>query len=80
MIPVKSRKHRCAGSAPPGAGAKAVDRANPCATKIHRLDENVGAASIELTPIELDEIARAIADIRIEGDRYPKHLAALVGR
>ena len=49
-------------------------------TKLQRLEENVGAASIELTDEDLRQVAVALGDIRVQGDRYPAHLAALVGR
>jgi len=52
----------------------------PGATKLPRLEENLGAAEIELTPGDLAEIERAAADIRIEGERYPAQLMATVGR
>jgi aryl-alcohol dehydrogenase-like predicted oxidoreductase len=52
----------------------------PGTTKLHRLEENLGATSIELGPEELRRIQAALDDIRIEGDRYPAQLAARVGR
>ena len=52
----------------------------PGTTKLHRLKENVGAASVELTDADLHQIAVALEDIQVQGDRYPPHLAALVGR
>ena len=52
----------------------------PGTTKLHRLEENLGAAEIELTPDDLRDIESALADITVEGDRYPAHLAARVGR
>jgi aryl-alcohol dehydrogenase-like predicted oxidoreductase len=52
----------------------------PGTTKSHRLHENVEAAAVELTPDDLRRIEDALARIKIEGDRYPAHLAALVGR
>jgi aryl-alcohol dehydrogenase-like predicted oxidoreductase len=52
----------------------------PGTTKIHRLHENVGAAAIELTPDDLQEIAVTLGNIKVQGDRYPPQLAALVGR
>jgi aryl-alcohol dehydrogenase-like predicted oxidoreductase len=52
----------------------------PGTTKPHRLKENVGAAAVELTADELRRIERALADVRVQGDRYPAHLAALVGK
>ena len=52
----------------------------PGTTKRHRLDENLGAADVVLTPADLAEIHRAAARIQIEGDRYPAQLMATVGR
>jgi aryl-alcohol dehydrogenase-like predicted oxidoreductase len=52
----------------------------PGTTKLHRLEENLGAASIELTPDDLREIDQAASNIRIEGSRYPPELEATVGR
>jgi aryl-alcohol dehydrogenase-like predicted oxidoreductase len=52
----------------------------PGTTKLHRLEENLGAADVMLTAGDLEEIERAAAEIRIEGDRYPPHLQAMVGR
>lgn len=52
----------------------------PGTTKLHRLEENIGAASLELTANELTRINDALARIEVKGDRYPAHLAARVGR
>lgn len=52
----------------------------PGTTKIHRLEENLGAAAVELTPDDLKEIDQALAGIKVEGDRYPPNLAKLVDR
>lgn len=52
----------------------------PGTTKIHRLEENLGAATVELTPDDLKEIDQALAGIKVEGDRYPPNLAKLVDR
>jgi aryl-alcohol dehydrogenase-like predicted oxidoreductase len=52
----------------------------PGTTKLHRLKENVGAASIELTKDDLIQIAASLDEIQVHGDRYPAHLAARVGR
>jgi aryl-alcohol dehydrogenase-like predicted oxidoreductase len=52
----------------------------PGTTKPHRLKENLGAAAIELTGADLRQIEDALARIKVQGDRYPPHLAALVGR
>ena len=52
----------------------------PGTTKVHRLKENVGAAAVPLTADDLRQIEGALADIKVQGDRYPAHLAARVGR
>lgn len=52
----------------------------PGTTKLHRLQENNGAASIELTAADLREIDQAAAAITVQGARYPEHLLKLVGR
>ena len=52
----------------------------PGTTKLHRLEENLGAADVELTADDLTEIERAAAAITVEGERYPAHLQATVGR
>jgi len=52
----------------------------PGTTKLHRLEENIGAASIELTSDDLREIHRAASKIKVQGARYPEHLEQLVGR
>ena len=52
----------------------------PGTTKLHRLEENLGAADVELTSGDLAEIETASMAIRIEGERYPAHLMATVGR
>jgi aryl-alcohol dehydrogenase-like predicted oxidoreductase len=52
----------------------------PGTTKRDRLAENLGAASVELTSDDLDEIDRAAAQIHVQGARYPEHLQQLVGR
>jgi aryl-alcohol dehydrogenase-like predicted oxidoreductase len=52
----------------------------PGTTKLNRLDENVAAASLELTADDLREIDEAAAQITVQGARYPEHLARLTGR
>lgn len=52
----------------------------PGTTKLHRLEENLGAAAIRLDSAELAEIATAVAGITPAGARYPAHLGKLVGR
>ena len=46
----------------------------PGTTKLHRLEENIGAATVELTPDDLRAIERAAAQITIQGARYPAEL------
>ena len=52
----------------------------PGITKLHRLEENIGAAAVELTPAELQEIDSASSSIQLQGAGYPEHLQRLVGR
>ena len=52
----------------------------PGTTKLHRLEENVGAASVKLTPVDLADIEPALAAIQVEGERYPPNLQKNVGR
>jgi aryl-alcohol dehydrogenase-like predicted oxidoreductase len=52
----------------------------PGTTKIERLQENVGAAAVILSKEDLRQIGEALAEIEIQGDRYPARLAARVGR
>jgi aryl-alcohol dehydrogenase-like predicted oxidoreductase len=52
----------------------------PGTTKLHRLEENIGAASLELTDTDLRLIDQAAADIKAEGDRYAPAQMAMVGR
>ncbi|AXV83365.1 aldo/keto reductase [Ralstonia solanacearum] len=52
----------------------------PGTTKLHRLQENVGAAAVALTPADLSAIEAALEQITVAGDRYPAHLQQRVGR
>jgi aryl-alcohol dehydrogenase-like predicted oxidoreductase len=52
----------------------------PGTTKLHRLEENVGAAAVELTPDDLHDINSAVAKINVQGDRYSADRQQLVGR
>lgn len=52
----------------------------PGTTKRHRLEENLGAASIELTSDDLRELDELTARVAVHGDRYPEHLQKLSGR
>ncbi|HEV3278757.1 MAG TPA: aldo/keto reductase [Terriglobia bacterium] len=51
----------------------------PGTTKLHRLDENLEALSVELTPDDLHEIDRASSKIKVEGARYPERLEKMTG-
>jgi len=51
----------------------------PGTTKLHRLDENIGAVSIELTADDLRQIDEAASKIKVEGDRYPEHIEKMSG-
>jgi len=50
----------------------------PGTTKLSRLEENIGAVAIELTPDDLRDIDSAAAKVPVEGDRYPEHLEKLI--
>ena len=52
----------------------------PGTTKLHRLEENLGAAAIELTADDLREIDSAASKIKVQGARYPEHLEKMTGR
>jgi len=52
----------------------------PGTTKLHRLDENIGALAVELTPDDLREIDTAAAKITVQGARYPEKLEKMTGR
>ncbi|MEG4292882.1 aldo/keto reductase [Microcoleus sp. C2C3] len=52
----------------------------PGTTKLHRLDENIGAVSVELTPEDLRDINDAAAKIAVQGARYPEKLEQMTGR
>jgi len=52
----------------------------PGTTKRHRLEENLGAASVELTADDLRDIEDAVSRIEVHGARYPEHLQKMVGR
>jgi aryl-alcohol dehydrogenase-like predicted oxidoreductase len=52
----------------------------PGTTKLHRLDENIGAVSAELTPDDLRHITDAASKITVQGARYPEHVERMTGR
>ena len=58
----------------------AEDRSHAGTTKLHRLEENLEAANVELSPEDLREIETASSTIKVEGARYPENLQKMVGR
>ena len=52
----------------------------PGTTKLERLEENIGATEVELTPDDLSEIESAASKITVQGARYPEHLEQMTGR
>ena len=52
----------------------------PGTTKLHRLDENIGAVLVELTPDDLQELDSAATKIEVQGARYPEKLEQMTGR
>ncbi|MGC2183146.1 MAG: aldo/keto reductase [Terriglobales bacterium] len=52
----------------------------PGTTKLHRLEENIGAVAVELTPDDLRDIESAASKITIQGARYPERLEQMTGR
>ena len=52
----------------------------PGTTRLHRLEENLGAAAVELSADDLQTIGKALETIAVEGARYPAHLQARVGK
>jgi len=52
----------------------------PGTTKLNRLEENIGAAELELTQNDLDEIETAASKIHVQGERYPERLEQMTGR
>jgi aryl-alcohol dehydrogenase-like predicted oxidoreductase len=52
----------------------------PGTTKLNRLDENIGALAVELTPDDLGEIQSAASKITVQGARYPEKLEQMTGR
>jgi aryl-alcohol dehydrogenase-like predicted oxidoreductase len=51
----------------------------PGTTKLSRLDENNGAAAVQLTANDLREVSDAAARIPVQGERYPEHLQRMTG-
>ncbi len=52
----------------------------PGTTKMHRLEENIGAAQIDLTSDDLREIENAASKITVQGDRYPEQMQRMIDR
>jgi len=52
----------------------------PGTTKLHRLDENMGAVAVALTPDDLREIENAASRITVQGARYPEKMEQMTGR
>jgi aryl-alcohol dehydrogenase-like predicted oxidoreductase len=52
----------------------------PGTTKLHRLEENIGAVEVELTPADLREIETAASQVEVQGARYPEEFQKLVNR
>jgi aryl-alcohol dehydrogenase-like predicted oxidoreductase len=52
----------------------------PGTTKLHRLEENIGAAAVQLMPDDLRQLESAASKIPVQGERYPEELQKLVGR
>jgi aryl-alcohol dehydrogenase-like predicted oxidoreductase len=52
----------------------------PGTTKLHRLEENLGALAVKLTSADLRSIEDAVSKVTVQGERYPAHLQKLVGR
>jgi len=52
----------------------------PGTTKLHRLDENIGAVSVELAPDDLRDIDVAASKTTVQGARYPEKLEQMTGR
>lgn len=48
--------------------------------KLERLDENLGALDVPLTPEDVEALEGALATVSVQGDRYPEHLNRMSGR
>ena len=51
----------------------------PGTTKLHRMEENLGAAAVELTGDDLSQIDSAAGEISVQGARYPEHIEKMTG-
>lgn len=61
-------------------GTRLATRALPGTTQLHRLEENLAGADIELDSSDMQAIHQALADLQVVGERYPASRAALVNR
>ena len=61
-------------------GFNCIPNGAPGTTKLNRLEENIGAVSIHLTPADLTQITTAAATLTPEGNRYPEALEAMTNR
>lgn len=52
----------------------------PGTTKVHRLEENLGAIDVQLTADDVRQLSEATGAIKFQGERYPENLLKLVGR
>ena len=52
----------------------------PGTTKLHRVEESIGAAAVELTPDDLRHVDNATSQIPVQGARYPEHLQKMINR
>ena len=75
----KKKSNYCPGRFSMGTGTKTMDRSYTRYYKLHRLEENIGAASIQLTKEELQEIESASAQIKIMGTRYTEAMEKTTG-
>ena len=75
-----ARRRRRARSRSPGSRPEAVDRPDPGTTKLHRLEENVGAAAVKLTDDDLREIAGVLETVAVQGERYLERIEEMTGR
>ena len=62
------------------ARAKALDRADPGTTKLHRLEENLASTEIQLTTDDLRDIDAAASRIDLKGERLPEGALKMTGR
>ena len=63
-----------------GCWRKAAHRADPGTRRLERIEENLGAADIQLTGHDLSELDRVSADNQVQGDRYPEQMQRLIDR